>query len=979
VKREEWGRISDLFDAALARPAGERHSYLQGACGGDDPLFHQVLGLLSELDKAGDFLERPIFSRAQAFSIGALIADRYRVEVLLGHGGMGEVYRAHDELIGEKVALKTLRANLADDPEFVDRFRREVQLARKVTHASVCRVFEAGVHVGSGAAPVHFFAMQLLEGETLAVRVRRDGALRSDEALPIAVHLAEGLDAAHAVGIIHRDLKSSNVMFCGGRAVIMDFGLARAALVEGIRPHADRSFTAGSQVLGTVAYMSPEQLSGGTVTPASDIYSFGVVLFEIATGRLPFNDPHIIRSAMERAKEGAPDVRTMAPEVDAQWAAVIARCLQRDPAKRFPTAGSVAKHLQPRWRPPMVYWTRRQWLATGVAAAAAAGGVALVPAVLRSYGQGTVLPEGAELFLGTIENLTADGRLDALTELFRSQLAQSVRVNVINAARVDEMLKRMRVADDAPIDPGELREAAWRLNAALSVYGSVTRVGLDYVLNVQAEARGSRPDIPRTKPLRSFSASDPAALMRAVRDASLWIREVVGESTESIGSFDRLPADTTTSSWEALMYFSRGQRFYMRNEWDQATLEFESALREDADFTLAAMRRADILMSQNRQISGITQWRAAIGMLDKRAVTRAEELYGRGMFAFDSGDMEAAERYARTWSNEYPHDWRAPYFRALPLCLNGYGAQAVEILEQLLDVVPDYGDLYVQLIACHLVLGETAAARALVPMIRRLNANLPGRADLREAYVRYREGDCVGYLEVVRGVQQTGSRASAVQAMLHETLLLIDTGYLQQAATNAERFLSRGSWVETVPGEESLRVAQAWAEMLEGQDTAAVWHARMALGPESGPLIVALTGTVFARCGARELANEALALTSPFQDVRSHRIARHRIVGELARASGDVAAALQEFRAAAALEPVIAHRQYLIEALPRGSSERLDLAMKAAAVPWQDLRPPAMHQLGSMRTVVGDLTTAGAPNQFVSEFARTSRELVSLI
>jgi len=973
VHRELWGKISDVFDAALQHAPSERHSLLEDLCRGDDELLRHVSQLLSQFEQAGDFLEQPVFSRPQALAISSVIGGRYRIEALIGRGGMGEVYRAHDELVGEKVALKTLRSELSQDPDFLRRFRREIQLARKVTHASVCRLFDVGVFETPDSRRVHYFAMEMLDGETLSARIRREGKLSPEAARRIAAQLSLGLDAAHDAGVVHRDFKSANVMLCDGRAVIMDFGLAKASIAAFGNADFHLSVTKDSQLAGTFAYMSPEQLSGGNVTRASDIYSFGVVLFEMITGRLPFDDPHPIRSAMQRARAGAPDVVAMAPEIDPQWASTIARCLHADPSNRFPSAGAAAEHLRPRWRLPPVYWNRRQWLKAVAGASAAAAGVALLPAAFRYYGLETALPEGSELFLGTIDNLTPDERFDGLTELLRNQLSQSARVNVIDANRVANVFTQMGVTHGTTVEASVVREAAWRLNAPLSIYGTVAQVGSDYVLNVQAEMRGSRPDDPRGKLLRSFAAPDSQALMRSVRDASLWLRDVVGESAESIAAFDRMPADTTTPSWEALAYFARGQRFYMANDWDAAMLQYEAALRVDDGFTLAAMRRADILMSQNRQTSGIAQWRAAIAMLDERPVTRSEELYGRGMFAFDAGDMASAEHYARTWSSEYPHDWRAPYFRALPLCLNGHAAQAIEVLEALLPVLPDYSDLYVQLAGCHLVLGHTAEARAFASHVRRLGR--AERADFLEADVRFREGDCVGSLEMLRMLQLSATRRGIVNAMLQEALLLIDAGYPRAAAENAERLLARGSWVESAPEEAALRVVQAWAEMLDGQTPAAIAHARQALAPESGPLIVALAGSVFARCGARDLANDALERTASFDDIRAYRVARHRITGETALAAGDDETALEELRVAAALEPAIAHRQYLIEALPPGSVERLELATKAAEVPWQNLRPPGIHHIGAMRTVAAELGEARIANRFVTDFVDSARRL----
>jgi tetratricopeptide (TPR) repeat protein len=679
---------------------------------------------------------------------------------------------------------------------------------------------------------------------------------------------------------------------------------------------------------------------------------------------------------MERAADSAPAIRALAPEMDAQWALTITRCLQRDPSKRFATAGNVATALQPRWRPPMVYWNRRQWI---TAAGVAAVGVALVPVGLRFTEQTPVLPEGAEALLIPIANSTGEPQLDGITELFRNQLAQSVRLNLLESRRLSSALVQMGKPEDST-DPEALREAAWRSNAVVSIFGGVSKVGPDYALNIQLETRGSQPDNPRTKTLRSFPASDPAALMRSVRDASIWVRETIGESATTIASFDRLPADTTTESWEALTYYARGQQFYMKNDWEHALLQFRAALQEDPKFTLAAMRLGDVLMSQNQQTAGIAQWQTAIAMLKERPVTRAEELFGRGMFAFDSGDLEASERHFRTWAVEYPHDWRAAFYRWIPLCMNGHAAQALEVLSALKPVVPEYADLYTGLIACHLILGQTNAARELVPTVRRLSPpNRKERADLREASIRFREADLVGYLEVLRTIQKSTYRRGAADAMLEEGLLLIDAGYPEGAAANIDRFLRSGSWVETAPEQTSLRVVQAWAEMTAGRRDAAVEHARLALQSESGPLVVALTGTVFARSGARARAREALRMTDDFQDLHLYRMARHRIGGELAYADGRLDVAISELRSAAALEPAVAHRQYLIEALPPGSPERLELSRNALRVPWQSLRPPVMHHIGAMRVAVTDVNAAGLTDPFAHRFAESSMKLEAVI
>src|SRR5581483_9708241 len=279
--QERWLRITNVFDAALDYPSDQRALYVAQACAGDEDLRREVSRLLHELEHAGEFLECPPATTRRAISAGELVAGRYRVEALIGRGGMGEVYRVYDELLDERFALKTLRPELCADLATLRRFQREIRNARKVTHPNVCRVFEVGVYLPDAShnlQRVDFFIMQLLDGETLAARIKRQGPFSRHEAFPLIRQICEGLQAAHDAGIIHRDLKSSNIILCRGNAVITDFGLARAA-TSGEAPNATGTVTANNLIAGTLAYMSPEQLSGSEITAASDIYSLGVVLF----------------------------------------------------------------------------------------------------------------------------------------------------------------------------------------------------------------------------------------------------------------------------------------------------------------------------------------------------------------------------------------------------------------------------------------------------------------------------------------------------------------------------------------------------------------------------------------------------------------------------------------------------------------------------------------------------------------------------
>lgn len=280
---------------------------------------------------------------------GELIGERFRIGRLIGQGGMGQVFEAHDLELDAPVALKVIRPEIARRPSSIERFKREVHLARQVTDANVCRVFDFfQVRSQSGAwgkdpPPILFLTMELLEGETLAEHLRRSGPLSQRRALPLIRGMANGLDAAHRVGVVHRDFKSSNVLLvdeADTRVVVTDFGLARAGQPAKGAPR---------PVGGTPAYMAPELAAGKVATAAADIYSLGVVIYEMLTGTLPFpNDPS--EAVQWLAAPAPPSPRCYKPGLDPIWEAAIMRCLDRRPERRFSRATEVAEALARRAR-----------------------------------------------------------------------------------------------------------------------------------------------------------------------------------------------------------------------------------------------------------------------------------------------------------------------------------------------------------------------------------------------------------------------------------------------------------------------------------------------------------------------------------------------------------------------------------------------------------------------------------------------------
>jgi serine/threonine protein kinase/tetratricopeptide (TPR) repeat protein len=317
-----------------------------------------------------------------------LLAKRFKIARFIARGGMGEVYEAEDLELNEHVALKTVRFEYAEQERTMERFKREIQLARKITHQNICRTFDVFRHAETEAdgttRDVLIVSMELLSGVTLDRRIHEKGKFTTEEALPIVLQLVAGLSAAHRVGVIHRDFKSSNVMLQpspqnpgGMRVVITDFGLAHTMASTGA------SLTGSLDIVGTPAYMAPEQLESGEITPATDVYALGIVIFEMLTGKLPFKADTVISAALLRLKEPAPSPKLSVPELDPQWVRVVERCLERVPEQRFAEAEDVGKALQGEVvAPPKISVTTTQPRKNWVPIAAAI----LVLAVLGYFG-----------------------------------------------------------------------------------------------------------------------------------------------------------------------------------------------------------------------------------------------------------------------------------------------------------------------------------------------------------------------------------------------------------------------------------------------------------------------------------------------------------------------------------------------------------------------------------------------------------------
>jgi eukaryotic-like serine/threonine-protein kinase len=360
---ELYQRLKPLYEAALDLPAGERAAFSAKACGNDIELRAALEEFLKNNDQQSPTLDKGLFDvRSLSFlenkelAEGEILLNQFRIVRLLGSGGMGDVYEAIDLELG-RIALKTIRPALAQDPAILARFKEEVLLARPVSGPNVCRIYQLYVPPKASGCPcAAFLVMEYLEGETLADRIEKGGPAAPKEALTIATQLCAALQAIHDAGVIHRDLKPRNIMLVprhgSEQVVVMDFGLARVASQDASA--AETGITMPGHIMGTPDYMAPEQFEpGGKITPATDIYGLGIVLYELVTGLRPFSAHTPLGAAVRRGRQ--PDspssIRKGIPSV---WDDVVCKCIEYEPERRYQSAAEVLAALRQRsllvWR-----------------------------------------------------------------------------------------------------------------------------------------------------------------------------------------------------------------------------------------------------------------------------------------------------------------------------------------------------------------------------------------------------------------------------------------------------------------------------------------------------------------------------------------------------------------------------------------------------------------------------------------------------
>jgi len=808
-----------------------------------------------------------------ALSPGEVLADRFRIVAFVGEGAIGEVYEAEDLELSGSLAVKTLHPAIAGDPRAMLRFKREIQLARQVTHPNICRIFDLFHHqrrqrrrTTDGPGEIAFLTMELLRGEPLGERLARQGRMTPAEALPLALQMAAALTAAHAAGVVHRDFKSGNVMLVdspgGCRAVVTDFGLARSST-------APSSLTGTTTLVGSPAYMSPEQVSGDEITPASDLYSFGVVLYEMVTGSLPFTGETAFRVALKRLEEPPPSPRAVVPDLDPRWDEVILDCLQRDPRRRYGSAADVAAALAGDnvARRPRRWRLGRRLAAPAVLAAGAvlailgllapwavhprptgpspAGSARGERSALAAAGLPAHRPVVAVLGFQNLSRDPAASYIDnVLREMLPSELAGGGKLRLVSSEDVERSRRDLALSVVCSLSGGTLLRVRRAIGADLVVTGSYLVVrtppaGSEVRLDVTAQDTATGATVTTLN-----ERGSEQSILETLARLGVALRGALGVPSLSDAEAKQLQA-AHPGNPEAARLYAEGLARLRLSDAPAALRLLERAVRSDPQNPLirSALAAAWSDLGYDRRAEEAAQeaFRLAAGL------PREDQRLIEARYRAATGQWDrAAAIYGALWTF-VPDDLEYGLLLAGAQTRGGNGKAALVTVARLRRLAPPARS------DPRIDLAEAAAAASLsdLKLQQRAAEAAAGKATARgtrgvAADARFLEGQALAglgrldaartaYDEVARVERELGDRAGEVRALHAAALLLLAHGATAGGEAMLNQALASYRAIGNKGGEERALCDLAQARFNRGQlaDAAGQLEQALALATET--------------------------------------------------------------------------------------------------------------------------------------------------
>ncbi|MBN2206276.1 MAG: protein kinase [Candidatus Aminicenantes bacterium] len=677
---------------------------------------------------------------------GQTVAGRYKVIDDLGRGGMGRVYKVYDTKVKEKIALKLIRNEVAGDVEALERFGNELKLARQIVSRSVCRMYDLGEADGT-----HFLTMEYVPGEDLRALARKVVRFSPAQAVAIARQVCEGLVEAHRAGVVHRDLKPSNIMIDDqGTARILDFGIASSFQTKGL--------TAAGVVVGTAEYMSPEQIAGKDVDARADIYALGVILYEMLTGRVPFEGDSPLTVGVKHKTEAPLDPRQIVAAVPEELARLVLRCLEKDRTKRFQTAEELLAELQriekslpttarKAVRKPLtsreytVKFTLRKLLAPALILAALGAAVA---GWLILRGKGGGLPPGQRRSIAVVsfENLTGENAYDGLSKviptLLITNLENSRLFDVVTWERLHDLIKKIGKPDVDFID----RELGFELcredGVDAIVLGTVAKAGYTFATDVKVY------DVASKTLLKSANARGEGAesiLRSQIDELTREIELGVGTPEKRVEAAPSKVADLTTSSIKAYDHFLTGREEYDKLYYGDALKSFEKAVEIDPEFAVAYLflaRSRGELGERAGSLQAYEQAKAHAGRASEKERLYIEEAYAGAV------ERDGKKRLGLLLElvKKYPKEKFARFELGNHYFALGRYEEAAAEMKKALALDAHYGLALNQLAYAYANMGQPEKA---LPLFEKYAAMAPGDANpvdsMAETYFRLGDYD----------------------------------------------------------------------------------------------------------------------------------------------------------------------------------------------------------------------------------------------